>query len=315
MGWTSLRYVRRLLAIGITALVGLLAVRWYLVPEGFGETGHYRAAAPVEEAAREPLLRGKAVCGGCHADEFAKHEKDVHVTVECEDCHGAGAEHVEARLAGKPKGEGVIFRELAQANCLACHRRIEARPKLFPTIDLAEHFALVGVKDAMTPCQGCHNPHEPLFLERRVVDARIHPLIHRCTDCHAQREVQSRPLPEGHVVTFQCRDCHADVVADYQSKTHHALDCTTCHPFRKDSEFSGRILKIGSPTFCLMCHQKRSFMDPARKPLIESLDAHIAEYGSPDDKGKRCVDCHLEDNIHARRKAVPPAAKTDGGQG
>jgi hypothetical protein len=308
-------YGRRLLLIFGSCVAIALAARWAAKPEGFGRTGHYRAAAPQEEAARPPRLQGVKVCAGCHDDEFQKHEKDVHVTVECEDCHGAGAAHVAARRAGASPQEGRQFRELLQANCLACHRRLEARPKLFPTVDVMEHYRLVGVGDPGTTCQTCHNPHEPLFLDRKVAQARIHPLIHPCSDCHRDKRGAQRQLPEGHVVTFKCGDCHAETVADFATKPHRALGCQVCHPFRKASEFSGRIFKNGSPRFCLMCHQDAPWRAKGKQPVIKSFEAHRSDMAATDaDKTKRCVDCHLTEKIHAARRGSASVVVPSGGK-
>ena len=40
--------------------------------------------------------------------------------------------------------------------------------------------------DPETTCIECHSPHEPLFLLESVKQARIHPVIYECTDCHAE---------------------------------------------------------------------------------------------------------------------------------
>ncbi len=313
-GILSFPYSRRFFALFLVAILGGLAVRAALRPEGFGEIGFFRTGALAEEAAREPTLQGKGVCSECHAVEFAAHEKDVHVTVQCEDCHGSGDQHVKARKEGLPPEQGKMFRELAQANCLACHRRLQARPKLFPTIDIGEHFATVGVTDPATKCQSCHNPHEPLFLDRKVEQARLHPLIHACTDCHADSAIRTKPLPEGHVVTFQCKDCHAGVLADFKTKPHKDLDCQMCHVFRQDSEFSGRILKNGNPKFCLMCHQKQPFRGKGRIPQLESFEAHRNEMAADEsEKQNRCVDCHGEEKIHTMHGPVVSSQAAEGG--
>lgn len=307
-------YARRVFAILAVLVAAGLAVRWVLVPDDFGRDGTFRASAPEEEAAREPVLQGVDVCGRCHADERARHEKDVHAGVPCEVCHGPGAEHVKAREAGEPADRGHVFRELAQANCLACHGRLMARPTLFPTITVKEHYALVGVKDMGTACQECHDPHEPLYLDHPAFEARIHPLIHPCTDCHREG-VGNRPRPEGHVVTFECRDCHADLVADASGKAHGSLDCRTCHQFHRDSDFSGRIYKNGSPRFCLMCHHDHPFKTRDRMPLLASFEAHLQDVAmSDEDHGKRCADCHMDEAIHSvagrpRGVVVPGGAR------
>lgn len=297
-GPLSFAYSRRLFLLLGVAIVVALTVRALLVPEGFGKTGHYRADAPAEEAARAPVHQGAARCAECHDEQSTRHDKDVHVSVACENCHGAGDRHVAAQEGAGPADDDRMFRDLAPANCLACHARLVARPKLFPTIEVAAHYALVGVKDRDTRCQACHDPHEPLFLERRVSEARLHPLIHPCSDCHAD-PVEGRALPDGHVATFQCGDCHAALQADFESKAHKDLDCRTCHPFRRDSDFSGRIFKNGNPRFCLMCHQDKPFKDAGRIPLLASAAAHIDEMASSDEeRARRCADCHRQDHIH-----------------
>ena len=306
--WRWPAYARRAVAIPLVLLAAGLAVRTILVPEDFGTDGYFRASAPEDEAAREPVHQGVEACGRCHADERTRHDKDVHVRVPCEDCHGPGAEHARAREAREPPEKGYIFRELAQANCLACHRRLIARPALFPTVTVADHYALVGVRDPQTRCQECHDPHQPLFLDRPAFEARIHPLIHPCSDCHRDAQIERRPRPKGHVVTFQCGDCHADMVADASNKAHGSLDCRTCHQFHRDSEFSGRIYKNGNPRFCLMCHQDHPFKVRDRMPLLASFEAHLDDVASSgEDRGKRCVDCHLDEAIHSvarRARAV-----------
>lgn len=303
-GVFSQPYARRIFGLLAVLVAGGLTARWAVVPEGFGTDGHHRPQAPAEEAAREPVHMGKAVCGDCHDDKFEAHERDVHVNVPCEDCHGAGAAHVAARGEDRPLEEGPMFRELEQANCLACHRQLLARPKLFPTIDVPSHFAKVGVADPKTTCQSCHDPHQPLYLQRPVAEARIHPLIHPCSDCHHEAGIEAKELPAGHVVTFRCGDCHADVVADFEGKPHAKQGCPTCHIFHKDSDYAGRIHKNGDSRFCLLCHQDRPFKAKDGIPLIPSLEEHREDMGDGDeDAGKGCTDCHMEEAIHGLRAA------------
>lgn len=296
-------YVKRILGLGGGVCVLAVVVRFLLIPEGFGSFGFYRDNAPKEEAEREPVYQGKKVCGKCHNTQLLQHDKDVHFRVECEDCHGAGLEHSKAREGGEQPNVGYIFRELIQANCLACHRPLIARPKLFPTVSVKDHYEMVGVADMGIPCQGCHDPHQPLFLQQPSYEARIHPLIHPCTDCHDDTYNETQPLPPGHIVTFKCADCHADLAKDAKTKSHKSFDCRICHQFHRDSEFSGRIYKNGDPRFCLMCHQNRPFKMRDKIPLINSLAEHLEEVASDEtDKQKRCADCHLEGAIHKLQK-------------
>jgi hypothetical protein len=309
VGLLSQRYGRRVLALLAVGLVAGLAVKKALVPRGFGELGHFRVAAIQEERDREPVLVGKQACASCHPEQFRKHEKDVHVSVQCEVCHGAARDHVSA-LKGGERVPSKIERQLDAASCLVCHAELRARPVMFPSVDARQHYSFLSVRDPKTRCTACHDPHEPIFLDRRVSEARIHPLIHPCTDCHKDGDVAQKPLPAGHVVTFQCQDCHAEIMADFKSKSHRFFDCTVCHLFHKESEFSGRIFKNGSARFCLLCHLSRPFQDAREMPQIQSVAGHLDQHArSPEDRGKRCTDCHQERRVHALlgRAKAPPA--------
>jgi len=298
-GLANKHYVTRIFLV-LAVLLGLaLVVRRLLLPEGFGETGFYRAQAPDEEAQREVVHQGKQVCARCHEEQFLMHEHDVHRTVECEVCHGKGAEHVKARAKSLPREQGYIFKELEQSTCLKCHERIYARPKLFPTVRVDEHYALVGVQESAVKCQECHNPHKPLFLAKPAAEARLHPLIHQCSECHEEKAVETKARPSDHIVVFECRDCHGALASDHSQRKHASLRCTACHQVHKESEFASRIYKNSSNDFCLMCHLKKAFKAEGKIPLLESFEAHIDDVSMTDeDKGKRCVDCHLNEAIH-----------------
>lgn len=309
LGVLSQAYTRRIFALVFIGLLLGAVVKTLLTPKGFGVLGHYRVGAIADERARLPLLTGEQPCASCHPEQAAKHDKDVHGSVQCEDCHGSGRQHADAMARGAPLSEGPIFRKLEQGDCLVCHRQTNARPKMFPTVDVKQHFSFLSVSDPQTPCQSCHDPHEPIFLDRKVSESRIHPIIHPCSDCHRDRRVVSRPQPAGHVVTFQCPDCHADIVADFKTKSHRFFECTVCHLFHADSEYAGRIYKITDPRFCLLCHQTRRFVQSREMPQIESMAAHLdQEAKSPEDRTKRCTDCHQERRIHAIRKRPGIAA-------
>lgn len=292
-------YIFRVFVLLAMFVTMALVIRGLLVPEGFGEIGFYRPQAPDEEASRSPVHQGKEVCARCHEKQFTMHENDVHRSVECEVCHGNGAAHVDARSKSLPKEVGYIFKELEQANCLKCHQRILGRPKLFPTISVEEHYSLVGVKVASVVCQECHDPHRPLFLDKSVQEARLHPLIHPCSDCHEEKGIETKKIPANHEMVFECRYCHKPIATDHANRKHSFLRCTGCHQVHKETEFASRIYKNSSNEFCLMCHLKKPFKADAKIPMLESYDSHLDDVASSDaDRGKRCVDCHLNEVIH-----------------
>ena len=49
-------------------LVALVAARYFLVPDTFGELGHYRAAALDSIAAHAKKYAGHQECALCHGD-------------------------------------------------------------------------------------------------------------------------------------------------------------------------------------------------------------------------------------------------------
>ena len=138
------------LTIAFAIFISLfLLLRHFLVPDTFGQYGHYRGASLLDNAAVEIHYAGHKACLECHQDIEDLKAEDVHSGINCEICHGPGQKHVvsgEAADIIKPSG-----REF----CGRCHSKNAARPKdaIFQ-VDLAEH-------NTGTNCVECHNPHQP----------------------------------------------------------------------------------------------------------------------------------------------------------
>lgn len=295
------------LLVLVTAL-GVVAQRT-LRPESFGQAGHYRFDSLAEIVSQQHTLQGKEVCGECHDDILAVHGKDIHVHVECEVCHGAGDRHIRFFTDDDPgvtEQEAKMPKEYNLEGCLFCHRKLKARPSDFPQVDPEEHYRFLHVTDMGTRCIECHSPHEPLFLLTDVTEARIHPVIYECDQCHEGTPQESHKNVDNHPVVFVCRDCHPAVSDDFMTHEHSGLRCTACHLFHNESDTAGRIFKNGNSRFCLMCHEQKSFKDGSRVPLIES-DEHVPEMadafgrdpGSLDRDPRACLSCHYE-YIHDR---------------
>jgi hypothetical protein len=294
-------HVLWLLGILVVGLGGAATVRYFLVPKTLGEFGYYRGDAAREARAGVPQHQGKERCRGCHPEEPKAHAKDVHSKVECETCHGAAAEHLAHFEKEGMFGSKAIFVPKTRDPCLWCHRRLAARPSSFPQVDPDEHYAFLGVGDPSTPCMKCHSPHEPLFLDRPVHEARMHPVIQQCTDCHKVRPGKDVERPEDHPAVFECSYCHQDLARDFAKRTHHNLDCSRCHQVYRESPTAVRIVKHRDPRFCLLCHAKKPFRTDAAPPLVD-WPAH------GQGKADTCIDCHA-DNIHGA-KPEPPAPET-----
>jgi len=303
----STTHVKRIFGVLIALSIAGFAAQRALRPEGFGEAGHYRVGALFDIMDKEPVHQGKEVCGECHDDIYGVHEKDIHYNVKCEDCHGPGNLHVRYYMAeddSVSEETAAMPKEYTLEGCLFCHRKLAARPRTFPQIDQVEHYAFLGVASQTTPCIECHSPHEPLFLLKKVSEARIHPIIYECSQCHDKTPKGDFRKTPGHPVIFVCQDCHPKVVEDFKTHPHSFLRCTACHIFHKENDTAGRIFKNGNRRFCLLCHEKKDFKIEGGIPYIASAE-HLKEMAEDQDfdldklnkNPRACLICHFDD-IH-----------------
>ncbi|MBP7149769.1 MAG: hypothetical protein KBD01_19760 [Acidobacteria bacterium] len=138
--------VRLALLFVVGFAVVLPASRALLVPDDFGELGHYRAGALADNMARDVRFAGQDACLECHGDVGRDKAAGAHAGVRCEACHGAQAAHA---------ADPTVLPDLPHppAVCLACHARSVARPQAFPQIEVSEH--------AGEGCAECHRSHQP----------------------------------------------------------------------------------------------------------------------------------------------------------
>jgi predicted CXXCH cytochrome family protein len=298
-----MNHIHRIVAIILLgAVIGFVAQR-ILRPEGFGVVGHFRVGGLFDNMDAEPVHQGQQACAECHPDVYELHEKDLHFGVQCEVCHGAGDFHVKYHLINDSKvseEKAVLPKEYTLEGCLYCHRKLAARPSDFPQVDPVEHFAFLKVKEPTTECIACHSPHEPIFLLAKVAEARIHPIIYECNDCHDTKPTGNHKEVKNHPVIFTCQDCHSVVVEDFKKHEHSFMECTSCHLFHSENETAGRIFKNGNGKFCLLCHEKKSFKDESLPQIVSAehleemaKDANLDPTTVKDDP-RACLDCHFE---------------------
>jgi hypothetical protein len=138
------------LALAFAIFISLfLVLRHFLVPDTFGEYGHYRGASLIDNQLPEIHYAGQQACFDCHQDIEDKKAQDVHSSIHCETCHGPGQKHVVSSEAAD------IIKPSGREFCGRCHsvnpaRRLNA---VFQ-VDLNKHN--VGKN-----CTECHNPHQP----------------------------------------------------------------------------------------------------------------------------------------------------------
>jgi predicted CXXCH cytochrome family protein len=139
-----------------------------------------------------------------------------------------------------------------------------------------------------------------LFLLDPVSEARIHPTIFECDQCHKERPEKNYKEAENHPVIFECEDCHESIVQDFKKREHASMRCTGCHLYHPENETSGRIYKNGNKQFCLLCHEKKPFKDQKSLPQID-VSKHLEDMPEAMRKDAKsimnsktaCLECHL----------------------
>jgi hypothetical protein len=138
------------LAIAFTIFIILfLFIRHLLIPDTFGEFGHYRGDALIDNANIEIHYAGQQACFECHQDIEDGKTMDAHNPIHCETCHGPGQKHVSSSLAAD------IFKPSTREFCGSCHSLNAAkRQSAIYQVNLSEH-------NVDKKCIDCHNPHQP----------------------------------------------------------------------------------------------------------------------------------------------------------
>jgi hypothetical protein len=140
----------KVLLVLFTAFIAVfLIARHFLVPESFGQYGHYRGNSLSDNAGRELVFASKPDCIDCHSDIYDMIQSDKHAKLSCLICHGPGLEHVNNPDASN------ILKKSGRTHCGRCHAINPARAAgVITQIDIASHHI---EKDN---CIECHNPHK-----------------------------------------------------------------------------------------------------------------------------------------------------------
>ena len=122
------------------------------------------SCARARPAPAGETLAGSDRCAECHEQEARFCGYGAHRTVECEQCHGAGAEHAGADDGARP---GMILGDAGL--CLSCHRQgATMRPDVVSTVESFEdhlrdlerdHRIKLDRRKSGTDCVYCHDPH------------------------------------------------------------------------------------------------------------------------------------------------------------
>ena len=151
----SKHIIRAVLLLVVIAIV-FVVTRHFLIPESFGDYGHFRADSVVEFAAKSPVHGGSESCAECHADEVSFVAEEEHRSISCEVCHAPVATHA---AAGEKIADMPVHRTTAL--CGWCHQRLAARPTTFPQVTFVEHVTDKGGELSEGICLECHDAHDP----------------------------------------------------------------------------------------------------------------------------------------------------------
>ncbi|MFQ5492160.1 MAG: c-type cytochrome [Phycisphaerae bacterium] len=166
-------------------------------------------------------------CGPCHMtgyeEEVPSHSGLEGITgdwafggVHCEECHGAGQDHVSGPSASNINGSPET-----DATCGKCHTRssdgIAAKGGFIRHHEQWDEFSRTKHASVMPDgCMTCHNVHKPLWTS----DALAAVVAAFDGDPTA---VDALPSPAG--IIRQCTDCHGSVTVTHEGPD----DCISCH--------------------------------------------------------------------------------------
>ena len=141
--------LKRILPLFAAFVILFLIARHFLIPDSFGEHGHYRFDAIEDVKQTELNYAGKDACAECHYDQVEGLASDLHAEISCETCHGPGLAHIEQETATS------IIKPGDREFCGRCHSYNPSRKsKVIIQVDLSDH-------NIEKKCIECHNPHMP----------------------------------------------------------------------------------------------------------------------------------------------------------
>jgi DmsE family decaheme c-type cytochrome len=238
----------------------------------------FKAEAPAGEI--EAHAVGSQVCMTCHAGQAASFANTVmgkigkvrKGTMECENCHGPGSEHVKAG-GGRGVGNMITFRpddprrtpEENNAICLACHERGERnnwRGSTHETRGLAcinchtimanvtPKFQLAKLTEIDT-CSQCHKDIRAKIMRNGHMPLREGKMT--CSNCHNPHGSYSEALLRDATINDTCYKCHAEKRGPFLFEHQPVREsCANCHdPHGSVNDF---MLKMSRPRICQQCH-------------------------------------------------------------
>ncbi len=279
---------------GADGAMSLLPVVWGTKVKQWLPLSTYQAADLDPSSPRywgaQDMTKG---CVSCHLSQAYRHvdaegprSAYVDLSVNCESCHGAGAEHVRRRRAGNTDE---VYRDLSKLGsvdesrvCGSCHG-FQLKRYVFPPADdkLPQIFVMSLLSEALRPDGTQHGTSYQ--YPAHVLSAGFREKILRCKDCHAPHGLEARnskgESAVGTLTNKQCTGCHEELESPALVKKHshhpvsiHCVDCHMSyswigdddHKHQRTSDHSISIphpeesTAFGTPNACTTCHADKS---------------------------------------------------------
>ena len=235
-----------------------------------------RPAGPEVEA----HFVGEKVCATCHAGHAESFSKTLMGRIgktqpgkfACENCHGAGSQHVKLG-GGRGVGGIISFRadDLSRsvqdnnAICLACHEKGDRTYWSGSTHEVrnvactnchtimrsvSAKFQLKTVFEPET-CFQCHKDRRAQMARSSHMPLREGKMV--CSDCHQPHGTANEALLRTATINDTCYKCHAEKRGPFLFEhTPVRENCLNCHDAHGSiNEF---LLKVSRPRLCTECH-------------------------------------------------------------
>jgi hypothetical protein len=229
------------------------------------------------------LSRG---CFSCHLSQAYRSTQPpesrwIDLSINCESCHGPGAEHIRRRRAGRSDESYRSLRGLGRDEearvCGQCHG-FSLKPYVFPAASdgLPQIFVASLINGGLRPdgtqkstsyqypghvlsqcfrngaltCSGCHQPHSLAARSFIGETASGKDADRQCAICHRDKT----PSHTHHKNALRCVDCHMSYsyIGDDPRRLQRTADHSISIPRPEES------LRFGTPNACTTCHADRS---------------------------------------------------------